>query len=80
MADLRSCRRCGAPIGWLPGYRWPVSVDKGYFEAYDFGPDVGIVARTGQKIRGRWIDAGIQGAFVCHREHLCQLAERGEGT
>lgn len=75
-----SCNRCGAPIAWVPGYRWPVSPDKGYFLADAAGLDFGIVARTGQKIRGRWIDAGIRGAFVCHREHLCQPAERGEGT
>ena len=74
MPDL--CRNCNAPIVWVPGYRWPVSPSKGYFLADPAGLDFGIVARTGQKLRGNWIDRGVQGAYVAHREHVCGEEKR----
>lgn len=72
MPDRTICHRCGAPIAWVAGYRWPVSTEKGYFVADASGLEFGIVARTGQKLRGRFVPVGAQGSYVCHREHVCQ--------
>lgn len=73
-----TCNRCGRPIAWIRGYRWPVEARKDYFVPRSDGPASAVLARTGEKVRGEW--SAAPGWQIAHAPHDCGSHQEGGGT